>query len=289
MTSPFFSIQIDKDVIHGIIDKPQDDVVGHKRVIIFLSGMGGYRTGPHDLFVSLSTNLVLNGYYCVRFDYRGKGYSGNNNFKHSYESMLDDIRVVISYVNSLFQDCTISLLGICVGAKLALYLAKNGNQNIYNLILLSCIPLREFEKDKLTSLKQTSFNMRTYFNKIFDKETWCKIFNNDIDYIQIINNIFRPFAIRGTSRKYENKKSNDVALRQNDFEFFRGAVFNIFGQNDPETEVALPQILELLDKNKIDHYTHIIANANHGFYSTTWTHEIACRLIEWIGGGNDRC
>ena len=64
--------------------------------------------------------LARQGYACLRFDFRGKGYSEGARESAGYRSMLSDLDTVIQSVNSMYEPTHIILIGICSGARTAL-------------------------------------------------------------------------------------------------------------------------------------------------------------------------
>ena len=61
-----------------------------------------------------------------------------------------------------------------------------------------------------------------------------------------------------------------------------GDVLIIHGGKDPETQITLPQIENLLTNYNISSDTHIIPNANHSFYSIKWKEEIYDIVEKWF-------
>ncbi|MFW9873541.1 MAG: alpha/beta fold hydrolase, partial [Candidatus Thorarchaeota archaeon] len=107
--------------IFGILHKP--DIIHdefNRVIIIFLHGWAGYRTGPHDLFVKISRKLAKEGFYSLRFDFGGKGYSQGNTKNVTLHSMQTDLHQVLNEINQDFKASKIILTGICTGAKVGL-------------------------------------------------------------------------------------------------------------------------------------------------------------------------
>lgn len=77
MNESCFNISIYGENIYGIWHKPciPRNVIQRDIAVVLLHGWAGYRTGPHDMLVKTARMLAENGYHCIRFDFRGKGYS----------------------------------------------------------------------------------------------------------------------------------------------------------------------------------------------------------------------
>jgi len=126
-----------KEKLFGILHHPLNLELNEIPMIIFLHGSAGYRIGPHQLFVKMARFLARQGYSCLRFDFRGRGYSEETRESTGYRSMLSDLDTVIQSVNSMYKPTHIILVGICSGARTALSYIKNGKQTIHSLIELS--------------------------------------------------------------------------------------------------------------------------------------------------------
>lgn len=269
MESELFSLDLGGQIIHGIINIPDGKCRDGNKVVLFLNGIGGYRSGPHDMFIFFSREFTKSGYHCVRFDFRGKGFSGQTGFLPTPHSMLEDIGTIVGYINEKLETKAVYILGICLGAKLALAYAKNSPHPIQKLILLSSTPLREENVMLETARQQSTTHLREYVVKALKKETWIKVFTGRIHYRKIFDTIVKPF--RNVQHKNKPKTAPrdsypTLAINEN--------VLVIHAEHDPDTLVALPQIESFLEQNHIPFHSHIIKGANHSFYSLDWTQEI---------------
>lgn len=281
MNSTFFSVGINGEVIHGIVDMPGDAAAGANKAMIFLHGMGGYRTGPHDMFVAFARRLTGLGYHCVRFDFRGKGFSGDMERSASYASMMEDVEAIITYVREELGIHDVSITGICIGAKFALYYTRSGTYPLDKLILLSSIPLRADDKTANDAYRQAKLQLRDYAGKLWSKETWLKLFSGRIHYAKIIRKILSPFS-NISSRKMMLQPERSIMY----FQLLKDLnnVLVIHGGNDPETVVSLPQIERLLQKYSVPYTSRIIEGANHSFYSVKWKSQLLDMVSDWIEG-----
>jgi pimeloyl-ACP methyl ester carboxylesterase len=282
MKETVFEVPVNGEAIYGIRNQPAECV--KRAAVVFLHGWAGYRTGPHDMLVKTARNLTAKGYDCFRFDFRGKGYSQGDRLQTNNRSMLEDLDAVLQYVNHVLDDPHIVLAGICSGAKLALYYARNGSQPVKHLIEMSCPVLRQSEVETTLAVNQAKSNLKEYAKKAFRMETWRKLTSGEIHFRAIWRNMSRPMARMLAKR---NKKPASVSRKvfqnqEKPFGKFQGQMLLIHGEKDPETQPALEQIHEMLQRYQIPADTHIVKNANHSFYSLAWEKEIIDVITIWL-------
>ncbi len=275
-----FSLPIANGFLHGIThlpDKPLD------QVIVFLHGWGGYRTGPHDMFVKFSESFARMGFHCIRFDFRGKGYSGIHPADTSTGTMLEDLDAVLGHVVSQYPQGKITLCGICSGAKLGIYYALKGKHPIRSLIELSSVPLRMEEGTREVAAKSFLQKLKCYSAKLFQGETWRKVCKKEIHPKYILRNICSPLRdllrvpLPGSGDKRKNRaRPTDKRLH------FTERALLIHAEKDPETGLASRQVVELMRDYNIDHDVHIIPGANHSFYSIQWEEMLESIIGNWL-------
>lgn len=277
------TLMVGKEHVNGILHSP-DISINPKIMVVFLHGWAGYRTGPHDLFVKLARALSNEGFYSLRFDFRGRGYSYGDKKNTSHLSMLADLDAALDYAKKETNIQHIVLLGICSGAKLALYYAKNGKRKIDHVIELSSPLLIYNNQENTLHLSQTKSNITNYAQKLFQKTTWIKVCSGDIHLGKIMNNITKPIRRISLTPSFLYKKNKKQTITQSttSFQSFKGQVLLIHGEKDPETSVAIPQIEALLIRFRIRFEKHIIAGANHSFYSIKWEQEIIEIVTDWL-------
>ncbi|NOU19616.1 MAG: alpha/beta fold hydrolase [Bacteroidales bacterium] len=256
-----------------------------KTVIVFMHGWAGYRIGPHQMFVKYARQFSEMGYYSIRFDFRGRGYSAGRRFETSNTTMLFDLEQVISYLNANIKYHKIILFGICSGAKLAIYYAKAGKQKIDGVIEMSSSLLR------VDSVAQTQINKKK--NSILNylnKEKLIKLTTGEVKFRKLIEVPFRyvSFLSHSIVDRFKPNKSapapqKKVITTDSSFKNYSGTPFLlIHGEKDPETDVTLQQITSLLEKYGIGYHKHIIMGANHSFYSVEWEMEIFNIIRNWM-------
>ena len=294
MNEIIFDTEVKGESIYGIWHQP---VIRKNVAVIFLHGWAGHRPGPHDMLVKLARCLCNTGYDCFRFDFRGKGYSQGDRHQTNNQTMLEDLDAVLRYVNNSLNNLTIVLIGICSGAKLAIYYARNGNYSISHVIEMSSPVLRQNEIRSQLMANNAKNTINEYYKKIFYKETWKKLISGDIHFSKIKRNIFKPLsqliklpynviAKATIDKTAEKEKSTGQKVKESPFcpfERFQGQMLLIHGEKDPETKLALQQIQDMLHRYEILSDTHIIKDANHSFYSLVWEKEIIQIVTNWLG------
>jgi dienelactone hydrolase len=135
-----------------------------KTVVVFLHGWSGYRIGPHQMFVKYARKLADMGYYCMRFDFRGRGFSAGDRNVASNQTMLLDLDQVIFYLYENIKYKNIILLGICSGAKLAIYYSKSGSQRIDGVIEMSSSLLRS-DAEAQATINRKKRSLFNFFNE----------------------------------------------------------------------------------------------------------------------------
>jgi dienelactone hydrolase len=279
-----FEIEVKGDSIYGIWRQP----VARKNIAaVFLHGWAGHRPGPHDMLAKLARCMSSNGYDCFRFDFRGKGYSQGDRRQTDNRSMLEDLNAVLQYVNRSLTCPAIVLVGICSGAKLALYYARNGNFPTTHVVEMSSPVLRQHEAESKLAASQTKNTMNEYFRKIFHRETWRKFVGGEIHFSAIGRNLFKPLhKLLKIKKKIPVSGERTVnRLRQSSekpFGKFQGQLLLIHGEKDPETKLALQQIQDMLRQHNISSDTYVVKNANHSFYSSAWEKDIIRTIIHWL-------
>jgi pimeloyl-ACP methyl ester carboxylesterase len=281
MKEYIFEIVVHGETIYGIYHRSVEQ--GKNTAVVMLHGWAGYRTGPHDMLVKTARYLAGKGYDCFRFDFRGKGYSQGDRRKTGNRSMLEDLDAVLQYVHSVLDHPQTVLLGICSGAKLALYYARNGSLPINHVIEMSSPVLRHNEVVSILAANQAKSNLNEYVKKTFRKETWRKIIGGEVHFKAVCRNISRP-VIRLFAKTNKISVARKVSQPQEKpFSKFQGHMLLIHGEKDPETKPAIEQMHEMLQRYRIPSDTYIVKNANHSFYSLAWEKEIIQLIENWLG------
>jgi pimeloyl-ACP methyl ester carboxylesterase len=282
MSEAVFETAVNGETIHGIWHRPSGH--GKNTAVVLLHGWAGYRTGPHDMLVKTARNLTVKGYDCFRFDFRGKGYSQGDRRNTGNRSMLQDLDAVLQYISQVLNQPRIIPVGICSGAKLALYYVRNGRYPVSHVIEISGPVLRQNEAEAALAAGHAKSSLKEYAGKVFRMDTWRKFTGGEIHFRAVWRNIIRPvkqlFAKR--NGKTVSAPRTVTQTQEKPFGKFKGQMLLIHGEKDPETRPALAQIHEMLRRYRIPFDTHVVKNANHSFYSIAWEREIIELIEEWL-------
>ncbi len=275
-----------EEKIFGILHAPMNAELSCTPMVIFLHGFAGYRIGPHQMFVSTARFLAQRGYACLRFDFRGRGYSEGKREHTCYRSMISDLDVVIRDVYRIYKPTRIVLLGICSGARTAIYYIKNGKEAVHSLIELSS-PLLWQTNEMSSAASETKSVISGYVRKARNPDNWKRLFAGEVNN-RMIGRIIRRsitnywFTIKKLMIGEKEQKVRDRKQDGQPFHHFKGDVLLIHGGKDPEAGTAMKQIRSLLQKHHIGYEDLIIKNANHSFYSLAWEKEITDTVYDWI-------
>jgi len=281
--------QCNNKTLNGILHVPVNiDNSDKKKFIIFLHGLSDYRIGPNKILVDIANSLSDIGYYCFRFDFGGRGYSTGDSEKTSHKTMLTDIDNVISCVKKDYQPDEVILLGICYGAKIAVYYSLHGRHKIDHVIELSSVQLSNdlvsrnaflfrntrylirlfFDKDHLNKTKRNLKLSKDIIKPVyhFVVKPWLKIM------VIFLTDIPQLFFFKRLIRIKKNKEKTS----------FDGKILSIHGENDPEAEVVTKQIKLICLKYNINHTNFIILEADKYFCSIRWKEQLIQIIISWL-------
>ncbi len=281
MSKKHFSIQVEGQALYGSLHLPEKPLLRQKEFIVFLHGWAGYRTGPHGMFVSYAQALCALGYHALMFDFRGRGYSQGEATDTTMQSMMSDLEAVMQMIDEAYEPDKITFIGICSGAKLALYYAKSGQRSIHQIVELSSPTLWAGNEAEIER-KRTKSLVNTYVRKALEANTWKKMIHGKVNFRKITGMIFHS-ARKGMSVVKDRAGAKRVPeKRARAFERFAGNILMIHGEKDPETESATGQITAFLKKHEVDHELKIIKGANHSFYGITWKEQIYQAIAHFL-------
>ena len=271
-----FKVESDGEKVQGIWHSPSRSASARAAggAVVFLHGWSGYRTGPHDLLVKAARRLAAEGWHCIRFDFRGWGYSEGDRSRASARTLLGDLESVLDHVRErLGPEARIVLAGICSGAKLALLYAGKGRHPVYRIIELSSPPLRPEEARNSVAARSVRSTAATYLGKALRRETWLRLFRGRLDLQAVWRNLTAPWKRLRPVRR-PNRKRGDPGATERPLEHLVGDLLLIHGEKDPETGPAVGQIEALARRQGVPYRTCIIRGANHSFYGLSWEEEI---------------
>lgn len=287
MNEVVFDVEVKGCSVYGVWHRPGMNKDAQKKnvAVILLHGWAGYRPGPHDMLVKIARHLARNEYNCFRFDFRGKGYSQGERKDTDSQSMLEDLEAVLQYVVQVLGSPAIVLAGICSGAKLALYYARNGMLPVTHVVEISCPVLRLREVRSAVAAHRVYSQLNEYTIKLFRRETWYKFASREIHFGAIWQNVFAPllkFLWREKKKLPSDFDKEKKKRIEKPFDKFKGQMLLIHAEKDPETTLAVQQIQDMLYRYDIQWEICIVRNANHSFYSLIWEKEVIHTITDWL-------
>lgn len=111
---------------------------GYKPAFVFCHPLAEEKLWAHRVFVSYARHLAAAGYPVLRFDMSGNGDSGGSFSDISMTTLCDDLRGAIAEVRRLTGAEDVSLLGLRLGANVAMTVAEDA-RDIRHLVLWSPI------------------------------------------------------------------------------------------------------------------------------------------------------
>lgn len=282
----------DEKCLFGILHTPGGSLPANGVMIIFLHGWGGYRIGPHRMFVKFARRLSSLGYHCLRFDFRGRGFSSGDRADTTNRTMRADLQTVLDAVRRDYAPPHLVLLGICSGARLALSYVKQGPTPIDHVIALSC-PAPAGPPQVQVEAKRTGAMLGAYWRKLFQSNTWAKLGTGQLNTGLILRNLAQPVrnlrrALRrllvGPRTPALRRGSGKAPEFARPFAGFGGEVLLIHGEKDPETGAATAGLKTLFGRYRVGHQCVVIRGANHSFYSLAWEEEMYGLIEHWLSG-----
>jgi pimeloyl-ACP methyl ester carboxylesterase len=243
--------------------------------IVFLHGWGGYRIGPHRMFVTAARRLARKGYPALRFDFRGRGDSEGDAGRASIASMISDTAPAIAFLQRETGVCRVALLGICSGCKVAMG-AGLSNPAVSALVLWSAQllgPAGRAEKD----IRRRMAVLRDYLRKLVRRETWVKLATFRL----------RPALIR---RAVVGEGGGEAGEREHDrqildaFRKFGGEALFIYGESDPEAAPGSRIFSSVCASASMKADFRVVRGANHNFDSQEWEGQVLDLTEQWLGG-----
>lgn len=243
--------------------------------LVFLHGWAGYRIGPHQMFTKLARRATDQGFFCLRFDFRGRGDSEGEAERTTLSTMIQDALAAVEMLCRETGLQRIALIGDCSGSEVAIG-AGVLDRRIDSLVLWSA-PIVGGQRSAADAAKRRSI-YQAYLAKLFRRETWSKLIGGRLQPGMILR------ALRGGGKGAgEEGADEDRAIdwRQR-FLQFPGEVLFIYGGNDPTTPSALEHYEELSREAGRQFNRHIVAGANHAFYSLAWEDEVMSVSLRWL-------
>lgn len=245
--------------------------------LVFLHGWAGYRIGPHQMFTKAARLAAERGFFCLRFDFRGRGDSEGDAEATTLSTMIEDAQAAVELVCDETGVERVALIGDCSGSEVAIG-AGTLDERIDSQVLWSA-PIVGGDRAGADAAKRRSI-YATYLAKIFRRETWAKLFSGRLQ----LNMIARALRRGGRGAGEDGADSDREIDWYRRFVEFEGEVLFIYGGNDPTTPSALEHYGELSRQAEREFSSHVVEGANHAFYSLGWEQEVIDASLDWLAG-----
>ena len=126
--------------LFGVLGAPEGEANGQG--VVLVHGWSGYRIGPHRILVRTARRLNAAGYATLHFDLRGRGDSEGDYDDVDLDMMIADARHAVAFLREQGDCESVSLLGICSGANVALG-AATLDTTIRHVIAWSALPFQK--------------------------------------------------------------------------------------------------------------------------------------------------
>ena len=130
--------------LFGILTKPSKLTLTsvERPIFIFLSSGITHRAGPRRLYVRLARKLAKAGFTSLRIDLAGKGDSISQNHLTHEESLKEDFKDIVSFLETGRDKLQLVMCGLCSGADDAIRTTPQDNR-VVGMILLDPVCIRD--------------------------------------------------------------------------------------------------------------------------------------------------
>lgn len=242
-----------KQKILGIIHIPNISKSKKTQGILFLHGFTGNKIEAHRMFVKLACLLEQNGFFCLRFDFRGSGDSDGKFEDMTILEEVEDAHLALNFLKNYkgVNSSKIGVLGYSMAGCIASFLA--GKNKMKSCVLWS-------------SVSSLSKFLLHNLGKEFSKN--------------IINKQY--FDYNGTLIN-KNFFSQRIKPIEN-FKQFKGDLLIIHGSNDKVVSVREGKTYFSALKNRINALTqfYLIKDADHCYSNIFWQEELFKKTLNWF-------
>jgi pimeloyl-ACP methyl ester carboxylesterase len=243
--------------------------------MILLHGWAGYRAGPHQMFVKIGRRAAEAGLACLRFDFRGRGDSEGDPAAASLSTMIADAGHAAEAFAERYGPLPLALVGDCSGSEVAIG-AGALIPACARLVLWSAPPVGAGRGAMLQAKRRGIF--RQYVAKLGRAETWRRLLRREVR-LDRVGQALRSGGLGAGELGQASDRGIDWRRR---FLDFPGRVLFVYGGNDPATAACLEHYRDLSEEAGRPFETHLVAGANHAFYSLAWEREVMDVTLNWL-------
>jgi len=261
--------------ILGAYHEPEKPAEARPLGIVMLHGWAGYRIGAHQMFTKLARKAEAAGFYCLRFDFRGRGDSEGAAEDATLSTMIADTVAAVDWLKQEAGLSRIALVGDCSGAEVAIG-AGVLRPAIRDLVLWSA-PMVGADRSESDRARKW-YVIKQYVRKLFMRRTWSKLLGRRMQFGLIKKALVRGGKGAGEEGAEEDERIDWVRR----FVGFCGEVLFIYGGNDPTAGECIAYYRSLSRQAQREFNSHVVAGANHAFYSVKWEEEVMDVTLNWL-------
>ena len=244
-------------------------------ILILVPAMTGNRLGPQNVYVEIARQLARNNIACLcldlppagdSYDYNIRKFHGNysNNTSDKYSFYLE---LVIHYLKTNFNYKTIYIGSISVGCIPVLQFSITNK--ISGVVLLSP---NHLENNTIVNVK----NFKSYYYKVFKKETWLKFLTFKIDFRKVFLNLLSNPGKKMKMTSYPIKGVADNKL--NDMR-----ILCVLGEKDPSLYECLNFWKGYVKNNGVKVFNHkVIKGSDHSFFGWQYKKDVCDTILNWL-------
>jgi pimeloyl-ACP methyl ester carboxylesterase len=176
-----YAVRFSKDQsLVGILTENLSNVIpgeNNSMGVLLLNAGLIHHIGPNRIYVKIARRLATFGFVVLRFDLSGIGDSGSRKDKVPFaQSVIDEVRQAMDYLEHLKGLKQFSCVGICSGATAAAQISA-ADRRAQKAILIN----PELPKRVQTELLSNS----SYYKKLFDLRRWRQFLSLRSNYREI--------------------------------------------------------------------------------------------------------
>ncbi len=241
--------------------------------VVFVHGWGGYRAGPHRLFVTAARLLAADGVSSLRFDLPGRGDSAGVEDAVTIDDMIDAVVDAAAFVRNEFSPRALVLCGICSGANVAAGAAVVGG-GVDGLILLSMPLFVEQKRRCVHRLRAVCSRAVEYVRKAFSLDTWKRFFRGDVNLRRVGSGI-----VHAGSDLPQQVSRRDIPSGMMGY---KGEMLFVYGGNDPSTPGAAAEFERLAGAHAWRAVFAEIPFADHNYCDPAAAAELVSCMRGWL-------
>ncbi len=243
--------------------------------LLLLHGWAGYRIGAHRMLVKLGREAARQGFAAMRFDFRGRGDSEGEPMATTLTTMISDTIAAARILTEEYELPRVALVGDCSGCEVAIGAAPL--IPAADSTVLWSAPIVGGQRAAARHAKRVD-TLRQYVAKLFRLQTWRRLFSGRLRLDMIRKAILRGGAGAGEQGAVEDEQ---IDWRERFLEFAGDRLF-IYGGGDPAAGPAQEHYRRLSEAAECDFDCHVVAGANHAFYSLAWEREVIETTLGWL-------